>query len=265
MVGRCGVAAGLGSRLFRRFRFGLGDCFGIFSPGIGGFGAGIFASGNLGSGVVGLYGFSLAFAAFRGSRDFSIVLVLAAVAVLAAATPVAPSAAIARLLFFAGLGLLVVFVLGFLRFGAQQGLTVGDRDLIVVGVNFTEGEKTVTVAAILDKGCLEGRFDAGYAGEVDVSFELLLVLGFKVEFFDAVTANDDNACFLRVGGVYQHLVGHYFVSCRQPTAAAGVAMPAAAHLYFHACRIIECPLAAASARWRCRPQPLWRGSMRTFP
>ncbi|WP_366664659.1 hypothetical protein [Mesorhizobium sp.] len=94
-------------------------------------------------------------------------------------------------------------------------------------MNFTEGEKTVTVAAIFDKGRLKGRLDAGYAGEIDVSFELLLVLGFKVEFFDAVTANDNNACFLRVGGVYQHLVGHYFVSSRQPSAAAGEADPAA--------------------------------------
>ena len=170
---------------------------------------------------------------------------LATVAVLAATPPVAPAATIARLLLLAVLGLLVVFVLGLLRFGAQQGLTVGDRDLVIIGVNFTEGEKTVTVAAIFDKGCLEGRFDAGYAGEVDVSFELLLVLGFKVEFFDAVTANDDNACFLRVGGVYQHLVGHYLVSCRQPTAAAGVAEPAAVRLYVYACRIIERPPAAA--------------------
>jgi hypothetical protein len=87
-------------------------------------------------------------------------------------------------------------------------------------MDFTEGKETVPVPAIFDKGCLKGRFDACYASEIDVSFELLLVLGFKIEFFDTVTANDDDAGFLRVGGVYQHFVGHYCVSPRQPPGAA---------------------------------------------
>ncbi len=170
-------------------------------------------------------------------------LVLAAVATLAAAPASAPSAIAA--LAVVAFAVLVLFVLGFLRFSAQQGLTVGDRNLVVVGVYFTEGEETVTVAAIFDKGCLKGGFDARYAGEVDVSFELLLVLGFKVEFFDTVTANDDNTCFLRVGGVYQHLVGHYFVSPRQPSDAACGARPVAVGLDDCGCRTIERPPAAA--------------------
>ena len=117
---------------------------------------------------------------------------------------------------------LVVLGFGLFGFGAQQRLTVGDRDLVVVGMDFTEGEETVTVPAVFDEGSLKGRFDAGYASEIDVSFELLLVLRFKIKFFDAVTANDDNPCFLRVGGVYKHFVGHYFFSPRQPpTEAAG--------------------------------------------
>jgi hypothetical protein len=157
-----------------------------------------------------------------------VALVFAALAAFAAAPTAAP-AAIAALAVVAVI-VLVLLVLGFLRFGAQQSLTIGDRDLVIVGVYFTEGEETVTVAAIFDKGCLKGRFDARYAGEVDVSFELLLVLGFKVEFFNTVTADNDNACFLRVGGVYQHFVGHYFVSPRQPPAAACEAKPAAACL-----------------------------------
>jgi hypothetical protein len=94
-------------------------------------------------------------------------------------------------------------------------------------MDFTEGEETVTVPAIFDKSGLKGRFDARYAGEIDVSFELLLVLGFKIEFFDTATANDYDAGFLRVGGVYQHFVGHYRFSSRQPPATAGRIGPAA--------------------------------------
>ena len=156
----------------------------------------------------------------------SITLVLASVAALAAAAASAPAAI--TVLAIVAIAVLIVLVFSLLRFRAQQRLTVGNRNLVVVGMNFTEGEETVTVAAIFDKGCLKRGFDAGYAGEVDVSFELLLVLGFKVEFFNTVTANDDNSCFLRVGGVYQHFVGHYFVSPRQPSSLAACgARPAA--------------------------------------
>ncbi|OWK20106.1 hypothetical protein AJ88_33435 [Mesorhizobium amorphae CCBAU 01583] len=114
------------------------------------------------------------FAAVVGIGGTGVALVFAALAAFAAAPASAP-AAIAALAVLAFI-VLVLFVLGFLRFGAKQGLTIGDRDLVVVGVYFTEGKETVTVAAIFDKGCLKGRFDARYAGEIDVSFELLLVL-----------------------------------------------------------------------------------------
>ncbi len=131
-----------------------------------GFGGGVF--GNCIAARVAM------FAAVVGICGTGVALVVAALAAFAAAPASAP-AAIAALAVLAVI-VLVLFVLGFLRFGSQQGLTVGDRDLVVVGVNFTEGEETVTVAAIFDKGCLKGRFDARYAGEIDVSFELLLVL-----------------------------------------------------------------------------------------
>jgi hypothetical protein len=122
---------------------------------------------------------------------------LTALAATAAATPatIAVMAAFAFALF--------VFVgFGFLGLGTQHCLTIGNRNLVVVWVDFTEGKEAVAVSAIFDKGRLKGRFDARYAGEVDVSFELLFILGLKVEFFDTAAANHDNACFLRVGGVY---------------------------------------------------------------
>ena len=38
--------------------------------------------------------------------------------------------------------------------GLDQGLTVGDRDLVIVGMDFAEGEEAVAVAAIFDEGRL---------------------------------------------------------------------------------------------------------------
>ncbi len=78
------------------------------------------------------------------------------------------------------------------------------------------------VAAIFDERGLKRRFHPRHAGQVDISLELLLVLGLEIEFFDAVTANDDNPRFLRVGGIYKHFVGHYVLSPRrgQTTATA---------------------------------------------
>ena len=37
----------------------------------------------------------------------------------------------------------------------DERLPVGDRDLIVVGMDFAEGEEAVTVAAVIDKGRLQ--------------------------------------------------------------------------------------------------------------
>src|SRR5258708_37862202 len=42
--------------------------------------------------------------------------------------------------------------------GFDQRLTIGDGDLIVVGMNFAEGEKAVAVAALFDEGGLQRRF-----------------------------------------------------------------------------------------------------------
>ena len=38
--------------------------------------------------------------------------------------------------------------------GLDQRLPVGDRDLIIVGMDFAEGQEAMAVAAILDEGGL---------------------------------------------------------------------------------------------------------------
>jgi len=72
--------------------------------------------------------------------------------------------------------------------GLDQRLTVGDRDLIVVGMDFAEGEEAVTVATIFNEGGLQRRLYARDLGEVDIAAKRFAVGGFEIKFFDAVTA-----------------------------------------------------------------------------
>jgi hypothetical protein len=56
------------------------------------------------------------------------------------------------------IGTVFAFFLGF-AMGSfvrlDQGLTIGNRNLVIVGMNFAEGEEAVAVAAIFDKGRLQ--------------------------------------------------------------------------------------------------------------
>ena len=57
---------------------------------------------------------------------------------------------------------IVIPAAGIVPLLSQKRLPVGDRDLIVVGVNFAEGQKSVAVSAIIDEGRLQRRLDARY-------------------------------------------------------------------------------------------------------
>ncbi|WP_271602881.1 hypothetical protein [Bradyrhizobium sp. CCBAU 45384] len=105
------------------------------------------------------------------------------------------------------LALLLGFAMSLL-FGLDQRLPVGNRDLVIVGMDFAEGEEAVAVAAIFDEGGLERGFDPGDLGEVDISAQLLALRGLEVKLLDAIAADHDDPGLFRVGGVDQHLVGH---------------------------------------------------------
>ena len=92
--------------------------------------------------------------------------------------------------------------------GLDQRLPVGNRDLVVVGMDFAEGEEAVAVAAIFDEGGLERGFDPCDLGEVDIPAQLLALRGLEIKLFDAIAADHDDPGLLRVGGIDQHLVGH---------------------------------------------------------
>src|SRR5690348_195946 len=55
---------------------------------------------------------------------------------------------------------------------AKQRFAVGDGDLIIVGVDFAEGQEAVAIAAIFDKSRLQRGFDPGDLGQIDVAAQL---------------------------------------------------------------------------------------------
>ena len=92
--------------------------------------------------------------------------------------------------------------------GLDQRLTVGDRDLIVVGMDFAEGEEAMSVPAIFDEGCLKRRLYPRDLGKIDVAAQLLALGGLEIKLFDSIAADHDDPGLFRVGGVDQHFVSH---------------------------------------------------------
>ena len=104
----------------------------------------------------------------------------------------------------------------------EQRLAVGLRDLVVVGMDFREGEEPVPVAAVVDEGRLQRRLDPGDLGEIDVAGELPLVQRLKVEVLDLVPIHHHDAGLFRVGGVDQHFLCHVVFRERpRPAAPCG--------------------------------------------
>ena len=93
--------------------------------------------------------------------------------------------------------------------GFDQRLPVGDRNLIIVRMDFAEGQKTVTVAAVLDEGRLQRRLYARDLGEIDIAAQLFALGGLEIKLFDAIAADHDNPGLFRVGSIDQHFVGHF--------------------------------------------------------
>jgi hypothetical protein len=94
--------------------------------------------------------------------------------------------------------------------GLDQRLTIGDRDLVIIGMDFAEGEEAVAIAAIFDKGRLQRRFDARDLGEIDIAAKLLALRGLEIKLFDAIATDHDDPGLLRVGGIDQHFVRHFW-------------------------------------------------------
>jgi len=129
---------------------------------------------------------------------------LDAVAMAAAARVAVPGAAAVGTIF----GFLLGLAMGAL-IGLDQRLAVGHRNLIVVRMDFAEGQKAVAVAAIFDKGGLQRGLYARHFGEVDIAAQLFALGGLEIKFFDAIAADHNDPGLFRVGSIDQHLVGHF--------------------------------------------------------
>jgi hypothetical protein len=104
----------------------------------------------------------------------------------------------------AAIGTILGFLLGLAMsalVGLDQRLPVGDRDLVIVGMDFAEGQKAVAVATVFDEGCLQRRLDARNLGEIDIAAQLFALGGFKIKLFDAIAAHHDDPGLFRVGGI----------------------------------------------------------------
>ena len=97
-----------------------------------------------------------------------------------------------------------------LLLGLDQRLPVGDRDLIIVRMDFGKRQEAVAVAAILDESRLQRRLYPCDLGEIDIAAELFALGGLEIKFFDAIAADHDDPGLLRVGGIDQHFVGHFW-------------------------------------------------------
>jgi hypothetical protein len=92
--------------------------------------------------------------------------------------------------------------------GLDQGLTVGDRDLIIVRMDFAEGEEAVAIAAVFNEGGLKRRLYARDLGEIDIAAKLFALGRFEIKLFNAIATHHDDPGLFRVGGIDQHFVGH---------------------------------------------------------
>ncbi len=55
----------------------------------------------------------------------------------------------------------------------DQGFPVGDRNLVIIGMDFAEGQEAVTVSAVVYETGLQRGFNPRYFGQIDVSLKLL--------------------------------------------------------------------------------------------
>jgi len=83
---------------------------------------------------------------------------------------------------------------------ANSASRSGDRNAVVVGMDFAEGEETVAVSAVVHETGLQRGFHAHDAREIDVPFELLLRGGFEIEIVETVAADHRDPSFFRVRG-----------------------------------------------------------------
>ena len=84
-------------------------------------------------------------------------------------------------------------------------------------MDFVKRQKAVAIAAIFDESRLQGRFDTGYFGEVNIAAQRRFGARLKVEFLDLIVLGHNHPCFFRVDCIDQHIFGHEYLPPLQRT------------------------------------------------
>src|SRR5690606_26307040 len=146
---------------------------------------------------------------FLDVRDSAVVVIIVLVVVFVVVTIV-----IVLVVVFFLAGAQRGFFFGVRLLFGQQGFTVGLGDLVVVGVDFAEGQEAVAVAAEIDEGRLKRRFYPGNLGQVDIALDLLVFGRFEIELINPVAIEHRHPRFFRVARIDQHAGCHYVFSRR---------------------------------------------------
>ena len=139
---------------------------------------------------------------------------LALIATGVAATQLLPKFDVAfgrRLL---GLPLIALFL-------RDQGLAISDWDLVIVGMDFREGQEAMAIPAVIDERRLQRRFDPGHLCEIDISLELLVLSGLEIKLLDPVPRHDRDPGLFPVARIDQHTHCHSNISSRSSHPSPG--------------------------------------------
>ena len=94
------------------------------------------------------------------------------------------------------------------RFLFDQRLAVLLRQPVIVRMNVREGQETVPVAAVIDEGRLQRRFDPGDLAQIDIAFQGRPGCGFVVEVLKPAFVYDSDPGFFRMRCIDEHAPGH---------------------------------------------------------
>src|SRR6202008_548597 len=95
-----------------------------------------------------------------------------------------------------------------------------DRYLVIVGVDFAEGEETVSIVAVVDERGLKRRLYASNLGEINVALYLFFCRRLEIELFESVAVEHHHPRLFRMGGIDKHTFCHSGITPGRATAAA---------------------------------------------
>ena len=97
------------------------------------------------------------------------------------------------------------FPLGALRgLLGKQSFAIGNRDLVVVGVDFVKGEKAVAIATVIDEGGLQRWLDACHLRQIDIALQLTTGGNLDIVILNPGSVEHHNPGLFRVRRIDEH-------------------------------------------------------------